>query len=1140
MLLVSTAGSSAGEVRRTTVWQTPLGRIISSPIPFPSAEAPDSVVLTLAEGQVVRLDAHGREMFRYDIGTEVSAMPAVGDVDGDGAAEIVAGGVRGRIVCLAGDGTLKWAADVRAEFQDLACIVLAARPTGGCDVLVNSQDGWLICLDGQGRRRWRFKVEPYRISSPAAADLNGDGVLEFIAGADYHRVVAVSAEGRLLWEFPYEVNFGRSLALVADADRDGRPEVYIAQSSPPEESSLCCLDGPTGEPRWIARTDFHGYGSLAAADLNGDGRDEILAGDKSTTIYAFSHTGRRLWERSLGGHGIFFNPAVADVNGDGRLEIIVGARHSGTDGNSLYLLDTQGNVLGAYPHDGNANTSPAVADFDGDGRLEVIASSNDKVFAYRFGDPSKAGEVVWPCYRGNAALTGSRLPLRAGEAPAESPARGGLLLPKAFDALLGDTPVTATWSIPTPEQGRVEVSVADPRGVRVSHAFRTSPDARSADVVVPCGHGGRYEIEARLLDTAQRAVLLEDVRQITFEPLAAERRLAEVALDDSSSASGAAVSAAPQIAGELERRRSSLSSRLTTVQAQVDAAPADAEFPQGVLDAAAQLRAAIRRDAAFADLARKIAAASPDALLAVWQDPDPWDNTDPRDQLPDAPAAACAFSAWAYGNQREDIALNLMPLGPDPTTVRVEPSALVGPDGAEAPWQEHLELRRVVWLHTRFGCVVADMLPALDGGRTLDLAPGHFAQLWLVVNTKGLAPGAWTARLRLQSLTPSAAAAEVTLNLEVLPVALPYPYPWKKCNWVHPMGYPESVRDQVIESLISHGSNVLYNTAPTRRCDAEGGLIGDVDWAEHDELILKTKAADPVFFYTGIRLEAPDGVPEDSPVWKRAYKAWMQEFVDHLASLGVDYRDFVFYPVDEPGLAGHTSVDALIAAARRFREADPQAPVYANPSGGVTLDTIREMDPWVDVWCPEVGMLERLGDSLLDIIATRDRQVWCYQAPGDVRALEPLGFYRMQPWVALRYGLQGSGYWTYHYAPSNLWGVGPDEPDYGAVFVDAGEVTPSRRWRASHDGVQDVTAVILLDEAIAQAEQAGVYPDLCEKARAVRARAVAEITHGQDEVSMISRFFLDYAVEFDLLQRHRRAVADATLALHRALASPAD
>lgn len=1125
-LLASIAQAPAGDLARTIVWSTAVARGVSSPVPYPSAEAADSVVVGSGDNHILRIDGKGAVVFKYDMGDGVGALPACADVDGDGKAEIVAGTVRGHVVALTGEGKLKWSYEVRHPFQDFANVVLSQHPGGGCDVLIHGRDGWLTCLTGKGSHRWSFRIaEPGHISAPAVADLNGDGQPEYVCGIDAQRVIALTSDGHLLWEFAGPDEFGREVAVVADADRNGKPEAYILKAG--ATSAVFCLDGPTGQLLWTVPIASKCYCALSVTDINGDGYDEILAGTKYGNVLAFSRNGQSLWQRTVGGNGIFSSPAVADIDGDGRLEIVVGVRGAGTDGNSLYVLDTRGDLLGAYPQNGEANSAEVIADLDHDGLLEVVSCSSNTVFAYRFGNPTKAGAVLWPCYRANAALTGCQLPLRAGKVPTAKAAAApkGALLPKTFQAILGDNRVAAAWAVRTPATGCVEVSLVDPQGARLTQAFRTSPEKQSVELQLPFGHGGRYTVDARLLDTAQHRVLLQDARDFAFEPLATERAMIAAALRSSAAVSSALTADAP-IAAELARRRSSLSAMLATVKARFDSLPADVPIPQEVLDAAAALRAQARREEAFASFARKVASAAPDMLCAVWQDANPWDNADPRDELPESASDKPAFSAWAYGNQKEDFCLNLMGLSPDPFSVRVEPADLVGPGGAKAPWEGHLTFLQVVWMPTTLNPTpVPDMLPNMNSGCTVEIAPGGFAQVWMVVDTKDLAPGEWALTLHFQSLTMSAAAADVTLRLEVLPVALPYPYPWKMCNWAWPTAFPEPLRGRVIANLISHGSNVIYAPTPSRACDAEGSLVGEVDWAPLDALVAAAKPGDPFLFFGPLPLNAPAGISQDSPVWKKAYKQWMREFVSHLASIGIDYRHFAFYPVDEPGNSGHTSIEQLIAAAKVLREADPQAPIYADPAGGAyTTDWIRELDPWVDVWAPASGLSGR--PEIHEIISTRGRQVWMYDAPGDIRMLSPLGFYRRQPWSALRDGARGSGFWVYY--STNLWAVGPThEPDYGTVAIDRTDVVDSRRWRAAHDGVQDVTAVLVLDEAIAEAEKAGVDPSICGSAKAARAAAIAEVTAGEDQNE----------VRFDVLQRNRRRIAEATVALRRAIAA---
>ena len=71
---------------------------------------------------------------------------------------------------------------------------------------------------------------------------------------------------------------------------------------------------------------------MAAADLDGDGRQEILLGSSDGNLYALAERAggaRILWKVPLGRR--VGEPVLADLDGDDRAEILVGAETVASD-----------------------------------------------------------------------------------------------------------------------------------------------------------------------------------------------------------------------------------------------------------------------------------------------------------------------------------------------------------------------------------------------------------------------------------------------------------------------------------------------------------------------------------------------------------------------------------------------------------------------------------------------------------------------------------------------------------------------------------------------------------------------------------------------------------------------------------------
>ncbi|MFQ5762058.1 MAG: FG-GAP-like repeat-containing protein [Candidatus Bathyarchaeia archaeon] len=151
--------------------------------------------------------------------------------------------------------------------------------------------------------------------------------------------------------------------------------------------------------KWIFQTSGDALSSPLIADVNKDGKEEIVVGGDDGQLYVIDQNGTLLYSAFFR-RGVPMMPAAADIDGDGRLEIVWGqGTHS--YGGSLDIYAVNGEDLSLIwnytsisvsNHSHGFFASPMFHDSNGDGLLDVLIGSMDDYF-YAFNGLN--GSVIW-------------------------------------------------------------------------------------------------------------------------------------------------------------------------------------------------------------------------------------------------------------------------------------------------------------------------------------------------------------------------------------------------------------------------------------------------------------------------------------------------------------------------------------------------------------------------------------------------------------------------------------------------------------------------------------------------------------------------------------------------------------------------
>lgn len=287
-----------------------------------------------------------------------TSSPVVGDLDGDGTKELIASSEYG---------------------------VILAWKQNGDKFISNEEETFLINVAGDTTTlplAVFAEIDSGRFSFvPSLADLNNDGTMEVVAGADNGWLyswysIDNDGDGRADPFFKFECGSPITTEpVIGDWSRSGDAQEILVGLESGEICYFRIVDSAV--QLWqtkVSDTPIH-----SIADLPTTPRSKIVAIDASNSLFILDHNGEVILEKSLSNFGALNHPAIADLDSDDAYEIVLSTLQG-----DVIVLDDNGEMKSSFSvvKVTSPLSNPAIGDTDNNGYPEIVLTGGGKIFAF--------------------------------------------------------------------------------------------------------------------------------------------------------------------------------------------------------------------------------------------------------------------------------------------------------------------------------------------------------------------------------------------------------------------------------------------------------------------------------------------------------------------------------------------------------------------------------------------------------------------------------------------------------------------------------------------------------------------------------------------------------------------------------------